>query len=254
MSLQDDLKSLLNNDDFLAKIDVLDKQITQKESTVKRLQSDIKDLETKLSIASDETDSKIAELNDELESKSNELILSKRILSSVSDDVKREKKSLKIVQNDIGTQTAYLNNEQVKINEIVNKWNDQLRDFQEADNEVKVKRESVNRDIIRLEQHKTELETEIEQIDLKNAELDEQYQLKATGYRSTLSKLKDQIQDSEQALYELELKTKARIDIANSKEQSVVIRERALQQNEILISSREKKLNMKLGLLKLSIE
>ena len=254
MSLQDDLKSLLNNDDFLAKIELLDKQVTQKESTVKRLESDIKNLEKKVSDASDATDKRLSELDDELLSKSNELALARRVLASITDDVKEAKKSLKAVQADIGAQTEYLNSEQVKINDIINKWNAQLREFQEADNEVKVKRDSVNRDIIRLEQDKTALEEEVGRISLKDAELDEQYQLKAEGFRGSLSKLKDQVQTAEQELYELELKTKARIEAADSKEQAVLIRERALQQNEILVSSRERKLNMKLGLSKVSIE
>jgi chromosome segregation ATPase len=254
MSLQDQLKSLLNNDEFLSKIEILDKQITQKTSIIKSLESDIINLESKLQTASDNSDKEISKLADLIDLKRNELTITKRALDNAQEDVKESRKSLKSIRDDIKNQTTYFNEEQLKINEIINKWNDQLREFQEADNEVKVKRESVNRDIIRLEQDKIDLETSVKTIESRSVELDGQYQIKAKNYRDQLQTIKNSVQQGEQNLLELELKNKARIEALDTREQSIVIREQALQQGELNILSREKRLNMKLGLSKLSIE
>ena len=245
--LQQQLKALLNDKEFIDRIEILDKQITQKESTVTRLNSDIKNLENRAESASEATDAKIAQLREELEAKQDEITLLKKTYSNVQEDIKKAKESLKSIREEISTQTTYFNSEQVKINEIVNNWNDQLRAFQEADNEVKVKKESVNRDIVRLEQDKIALQDDVKTIESKSVELDEQYKIKASGYKEELNIIKADIEKAKQALYELELKNEARIRALDTREQSLLTRERTLQQNELNLSSREKKLNMKLS-------
>ena len=101
---------------------------------------------------------------------------------------------------------------------------------------------------MRLSNDKESLESDIRLTELKNIELDELYTTKASGYKENLNVVKREIQDGEQKLLELDLKSKARLETIETRENSLTIRERTLQQNELNLSSREKKLNMKLGL------
>jgi len=246
--LQSQLKALLDDKEYITKIEILDKQISQKESMIKELDKSLIEYREKVKNSSDDTDEKLDSLNGLLSAKAEEIKLANKVKDNVSQEIKNAKKSLKDVQLEIRDQTIYFNEQEVKINEIVNKWNNQLRDFKEADDEVKLKRETINRDILRLSNDKESLESDIRLTELKNIELDELYTTKASGYKENLNVVKREIQDGEQKLLELDLKSKARLETIETRENSLTIRERTLQQNELNLSSREKKLNMKLGL------
>lgn len=246
-------EAILDDSDRIARLEILDKQIIQKEGAKKVLDSQIAKLEIDKEIAQDAfgaiviksallqrvEDDKIAELYKKESVLSNSIAAGKKLLADTKTDIK--------------VQADYFTEQQLKTDETINEWNAQLKDFQDAGATVVKEKDQINKDIIRLGQDKITVETSLKLIADKSTELNELYNKRASDYRDELKRLKADIQAGEQALLELELKNKARFEVADTREKSLIIRERAVQEQEFNLSSREKVLNMKLGLSQLNI-
>jgi chromosome segregation ATPase len=247
-------EAILDDSERIARLEVLDKQIALKEGAKKALDGEIAKLEVELAEIQDKHNNvidKSAFLQQTEDKKIAELYKKE---SALTDSITVRQKLLESVKTEIQDQKRYLKDEQTKIDDTINEWNAQLKEFQDAGIEVEKHKTQVNIDIIRLEQDRDVITADNKLIEEKNIELDTAYQEKAGRYRDELKTFKSDIQASEQTLLELELKNKVRFEAADTRDKSLTIRERAVQTKEFNLTSREKALEMKLGLSQLSIE
>ena len=82
--LQSQLKALLDDKEYITKIEILDKQISQKESMIKELDKSLIEYREKVKNSSDDTDEKLDSLNGLLSAKAEEIKLANKVKDNVS--------------------------------------------------------------------------------------------------------------------------------------------------------------------------
>lgn len=247
-------EALLDDTELLTRLDILDKQIDIKQDTLATLNTKITSLTSTYEDKLDSTKMKLKELDDDIAVKKEEvakIVASVDVVKASLVKSREEKTELHTAISDAKT---YLKEQQVLTDVTINGWNDQLKDFQDADKDARIEKDRVVRDTLRLEQDKTLIEDEIERLSSKLEQLDNSYNDKVATYTDDLETLRGKIDSKEQTLLELDLTNKAQLDVLNIKEHSLNIKEHSLVERELNLKMQEKRLNMKLGLSGVSLE
>lgn len=247
-------EALLNESERLARLEIINKQIAEKERTKVILDQKNEELKQAVTDANESYKLELKKLNAQIGQKREEIGKLTNTEQTFYTKIENVKKQLNSIREEVHDQELYLKEQQEKTDQTINEWNNQLKEFQAEELQVREEKDQLNKDVLRLQQRKMDSEEELEVIDSKNVELDALYKEKVEKYKAELKDLNAEVQTKKQALLELDLKNEAHLKVIATKEKSLTLREQVLQKKEFEYISKEKQLNMKLGLSQMSIE
>lgn len=247
-------EALLDDASRLSRIEVLDKQIIIREDLLEEAERKNKAYEQKIREKIEADTERFERLKERIDEKRNEIKKYETQLASITEVVRSTKNDLKQIREDISTQSIYRKQQQDTMDQTINEWNSQLKDFRDEGIEVQNHKDQVARDVLRLEQDKASIDKEVEVVNTKLLDLDEVYLEKATSYKEQLRVQREELQKGQQTLLEIEQKCKVRLEVIDTREKALDIRERVIQKSEFDLVSREKAVNMKVALSGVSLE
>src|SRR5574343_428451 len=208
--------ALLDDSEALHALKLLDAQIEVKEGMVA-------EVETKLAETRKLYDRQVRAI-ETLKEKELELLGRKGALET---DVKnlearlsRARRAYEDLQKSIREQREYLKNQEAIVEETVNNWNDQLRDFAQAGKEAEERKTAVLTETLRLENDRQELDRLLNDAAERLEGLETAYTAKVEEYRANLEIAKQEaasvVQGREQRLLEIDQRVKARLAVVDT--------------------------------------
>lgn len=239
---------LLDDTERIATLDILDKQIAIKEDIKQNLDSKIEQLQTDYRRQTEESKER-NELLEQAHTKQQNVFNTLVIKSERSNTaIVVAQKDLVRIGTEIKSQQQYLKDSQQTVDDTVAEWNAQLTGFQQEADNIKLSKNSLSADLIRLEQEKQILAENITEYEQKLSQLEEIYQGKKTNLKSSLQSIKDQIVTQQNELTDLNAKLQIRSDVMDTKEKAILLKEAAIRKKELDLSFREQRINTQLDL------
>src|ERR1035437_6203212 len=224
--------------DTEAKLAILEGKIRVKES---KLES----IGLELSRECDNNDTEKLRLQKQTETKKSELasitdkvLLQRDELVTSHGELDKVEVTLLGINTQIDARKSYLNEQETIISQAIEEANLRLHELRFEAEKIETERVDHLKDIVRLEQNKDALESELVEMDGKLSLLERNYEEKTSGYRDTLEDIKTDINTKKNELDQIS------VGIA-SKEQGIKTREKALQMKEAAIAKDGKDLAMK---------
>jgi len=226
-------------------IEVLKKQADAKQAILNQINEGIEAQRRVLTEAERDYQSKIAELDSLIDEKM-ALVTSTQVKIGEKEGLLHKViASRDEVNKDIKERKDYLSEQEKTVNETIAEWNAQLNDFKAQAKDASEEKTKILTEIVTLDQQKTTISHEIEDVEEKLASLDELYLTQLDEKKAELSRLDNQISEKNNALGSLSAQTEVLEQGLKTRESEIKLREIAylkkdndLRQKERFIESR----------------
>lgn len=220
------------------RIEVLEKQITIKSGILDGVNSAIETAKSEFEMKQLTYNKQLNNLDSQIKYKEARVIKLNSALSLKEQDFQPLTDKKATLLKEIKEHQVYLISQEEVVNNTVAEWNDILTGFkQEADN-IKDDKEKYLRDMVRLDQEKTEAGHEIENVQEKLSKLEQVYQQQINEKKSKLDELDSNILVKQNQLTDI-------ITDAQIKEKGLAVRERAIKLKEVALNKQEADISQK---------